>query len=192
MAKRGNTTPLHSRKAGAKSERPYNVAAPWVVKAFGLWANGMKNWCQIAREVGHDRETVKRNVVRYADTLAVLLDGGEVNPLAEYLQGLYHDLAEQLKLAETAVKPIATRSGLVDVVDYRARSQARKEATAIRESIAAAQGVVTERKSMALTGPDGGAIQVETRLEHLTDAELAAALAEVAAVDDGSADGNEG
>jgi hypothetical protein len=44
------------------------------------------------------------------------------------------------------------------------------------EKIAAARGVVTQRKAEQITGKDGGPVQVEHDYKHLSNVELAALL----------------
>jgi len=132
------------------------LAEAWVVKAWKLWAGGLKNWSAIAREVGKDRETVKKHVERYSATLEAMLDNKRLNPLVELLEGLHQDLAAQIGYAVEAKNAYVTRDGeVVEAPDYRTRVAARKEASAVRKDIAQARGVVTKREAQEVSGRGG-------------------------------------
>jgi len=71
----------------------------------------------------------------------------DVDPTAEYLDGLQHDLREALRTYRESENP-------------NAKVGALKLAAQIRKDMAAARGVVTERKAHELTGPEGAPVQI--------------------------------
>ena len=149
MGKRGPKSVLKTRKDPPEN-RETGLADKWVVDAWNLWVGGLRSWSAIGRQVGHTAPTVRKHVGRYSETLAALLNGSEANPLAEYLQGLLQDLQHQTTLAGTAVRVAYVKGERLIEPDHLTRSRARKEVTNIRQLIAAAQGVVTERKGVDL------------------------------------------
>lgn len=126
------------------------LADEWVVRAWKLWAGGLKNWTAIGREVDKDRVTVKKRVLQYQKTLRAAYDSPDDDPRIELIEGLSQDLEEQDKIAREADQAITVReAGGVERVekhpDYRTRSQARGRATDTRKDIAGVRGVVTSR-----------------------------------------------
>lgn len=147
-----------------------DLVPEWVVRAWRMWTGGVRNWSAICREVGHDRETVKKHVCRYSQTLVELLNDKNLNPLAEYLEGLVQDLQAQTGFALTAENTFVTKDGeAVASTDFRTRVTARKEVTNIRKLMADACGVVTERRGVEVSG----SLETSPNLSSLSDEDFA-------------------
>lgn len=130
----------------------------WVGQAWALWVAGERNLTALGKQFGKKAETVKKALTEYSAARAA--EVASTDATAEYLDGLEHDMREALRTYRTAENP-------------NAKVGALKHATACREKLAAAKGVVTERKNVELTGSGGGALQVEHEggaLEQLTSA----------------------
>ena len=141
-----------------KPSKPVNDDGEWVGQAWALWCAGERNLHALGRQFGKDPQTVKKHLRRYSEARAA--ETADVDATGEYLDGLQHDLREALRTYRDATNP-------------NAKVGALKHATTIREKLAAARGVVTERKATELTGAGGGAVQVEQRLTLDGDAALA-------------------
>lgn len=143
----------------------------WVGQAWALWVAGERNLTALGKQFGKKRETVKANLAKYSAARAA--EVASTDATAEYLDGLEHDMREALRTYRTAENP-------------NAKVGALKHATSCREKLAAAKGVVTERKSVALgqdpaLEPVGG-----DALEQLTSA-----IARLAARGDGTSGAEE-
>lgn len=134
----------------------------WVGKAWALWSAGERNYTALGKEFGKKAETVKKALVEYSAARAA--ETQSVDATTEYLDGLEHDMREALRTYRTAENP-------------NAKVGALKHATSCREKLAAAKGVVTERKSVAV-GQDPGlgpvehwwaSIDAETQEEAVAD-----------------------
>ncbi len=141
------------------------LADAWVVQAWKMWINGLHNWSAIAREVQKDRETVKRNVVKYGRTLAELLLSRKPNALAEYVEGCLEDLAFNMQIALRAAqgeRPSKDNPNGTPPNPQLAIA-ARKEVSARRRDIAEALGLVGPMRGPAfqanfvMTSSDNGA-----------------------------------
>lgn len=126
------------------------LADEWVVRAWKLWAGGLKNWSAIAREVGKDRVTVKKRVVQYQQALSAMYDDPDTDPRIELIEGLQQDLQAQIIIAGQAEQPLTVREGggterVEKHPDHRTRSMARKNASDTRKDIGAVRGVTTSR-----------------------------------------------
>ena len=109
----------------------------WVGLAWGAWCSGEQNLAALGRQFGRDPETVKRNLKKYAAARAAERD--DVDATAEYLDGLRHDLHEALEVYRS-----------VGANNPNAQVGALKLAAQIRKDLAAACGVVTERKTVGV------------------------------------------
>lgn len=132
----------------------------------------------MGREFDRDWRTVRVNVSKYSKLVADAYRRGDVDALADYLEGLQDDKRAQLEAAAKAQTLFVTKDGeVVTEPDWRTRVAARKEVTAIREKIAAAQGVVTERKGTDLNVSGGldlsliGNLRPSTRQSIIRDLE---------------------
>ena len=120
----------------------YPDVPEWAFKAWRLNLSGVSNWDGIARQVGvlkqngrPDGEKVKRYVTKLKRFQAQLRKGEDLEEATEdYIEGKTMDLRDADKLVRNADNDNAKVSAL-------------KTRTAIRDSIAAARGVVTERKA---------------------------------------------
>lgn len=165
------------------------VADEWVVKAWRLWAGGLKNWSAIGRSVGHDRETCKKRVMQYQKTLSALYDDPDSDPRVEVLEGYSQDLQAQLTIALQAESVSYDKDGGAHTaVDYSTRSRARKEVTAIRTLAAGVRGVVTEKKSVQVGGDPKNPVVVEHDINPASVAETIAILDRVGARGPGGGD----
>lgn len=117
----------------------------WVGQAWALWVAGERNLTALGKQFGKKRETVKANLAKYSAARAA--EVASTDATAEYLDGLEHDMREALRTYRTAENP-------------NAKVGALKHATSCREKLAAAKGVVTERKNVELTGSGGGALSI--------------------------------
>ncbi len=137
----------------------------WIGLAWLAWCAGERNLAALGRQFNKRPETVKANLLKYSRARAA--EVSDVDPTAEYLDGLQHDLREALRTYRDAENP-------------NAKVGALKHASALRKDMAAARGVVTERKSVAVgQDPNLAPVQVESTLAVLSDpraCELANAL----------------
>jgi hypothetical protein len=117
----------------------------WVGLAWAAWCAGERNITSLGKTFGKAPATVKGNLQKYARARAA--EVGDVDPTAEYLDGLQHDLREALRTYRESGNP-------------NAKVGALKLASQIRKDMAAARGVVTERRSQEITGADGSPVQI--------------------------------
>lgn len=140
-------------------------AGEWIGLAWAAWCAGERNLTALGKQFGKKGETVKANLIKYSAARAA--ETQSVDATTEYLDGLEHDMREALRTYRTAENP-------------NAKVGALKHATSCREKLAAAKGVVTERKSVALgQDPNLPPMQTQTALAVLADpaaCELANAL----------------
>lgn len=120
-------------------------AGEWVGQAWAAWCAGERNLTALGRIFNKSPKAVKRNLQKYAAARAA--EVSDVDPTAEYLDGLQHDLREALRTYRESENP-------------NAKVGALKLAAQIRKDMAAARGVVTERKAHELTGPEGAPVQI--------------------------------
>ena len=109
----------------------------WVGLAWAAWCAGERNLTALGKQFRKSPKTVKANLIKYSAARAA--ETQSVDATTEYLDGLEHDMREALRTYRTAENP-------------NAKVGALKHATACREKLAAAKGVVTERKGVDLTG----------------------------------------
>lgn len=166
-------------------------ADAWVSAAWNKRRDERTSWAELGREFDRDWRTVRVNVSKYSKLVADAYRRGDVDALADYLEGLQDDKRAQLEAAAKAQTLFVTKDGeVVTEPDWRTRVAARKEVTAIREKIAAAQGVVTERKGTDLNVSGGLDLALYGNLSEPTRDEIRA-VAEgrvFGESDDGSAD----
>ena len=120
-------------------------AGEWVGQAWAAWCAGERNLTALGRIFNKSPKAVKRNLQKYAAARAA--EVSDVDPTAEYIDGLQHDLREALRTYRESENP-------------NAKVGALKLAAQIRKDMAAARGVVTERKAHELTGPEGAPVQI--------------------------------
>jgi len=175
-------TSLAQNSEATKSEP---IAQPWVVDAWEMRLRGHISWAKIAEEVGKDPRTVQSHVEKYSQTMARIHDGAEVNPVGEYIDGSFQDLRGQHAIHEEAVATVKVGKGenatIIEVPDYRTRSAALKEVHVIRKNIAAARGVVTERKGVEHSGNEENPVVTKHVIEPAAAAETLAILDRVGA-----------
>ena len=129
-----------------------------VEEAWRLLANGVYSFRAIAKGVNartgciHDGKWVKRVLVRHGGMIEETIESGAIPSRAKYLQALYERRAALAGIA--ARGPSKNKDG--NLVDLGAkdgdRIAAYKAMIDCDEKIAAAEGVVTERKGMDLKG----------------------------------------
>ena len=107
----------------------------WIGLAWGAWCAGERNLAALGRQFDKSPATVKANLLKYSQARAA--EVSDVDATAEYIDGLQHDLREALRTYRDAGNPNAKVGAL------RHASQCRKD-------MAAAKGVVTDRKSVAV------------------------------------------
>jgi len=127
---------------------------PWQRVAFDLWCRGHRRWEPIARTCKQlyadgkladqptDARSVKRAVLKELSLYRADDDKNRVDPLQEYIIGLEADLLEADRLQRNAVNESAKCGALRLKLELRTR-------------IAAAKGVVTERKGVENSGEVG-------------------------------------
>jgi hypothetical protein len=142
----------------------------WVGLAWAAWCAGERNVTALARQFGKAPATVRTNLLKYSKARAA--EVSDVDPTAEYIDGLQHDLREALRTYRDSANP-------------NAKVGALKLAEQIRKDMAAARGVVTERSARELRGPGPGGehvVKVDVDLDELcNDPVLAGHLADLAA-----------
>ena len=134
----------------------------WVGLAWAAWCAGERNLTALGKQFGKHPDTVKANLIKYSAARAA--ETQSVDATTEYLDGLEHDMREALRTYRTAENP-------------NAKVGALKHATSCREKLAAAKGVVTERKSVAV-GQDAGLGPVEHWWANIDAAEQEEAAAD--------------
>ena len=127
----------------------------WKHLAWRAWLRGNRNITQLAKQFEKNWHTVKKAIVDQAALVRQAIDSGDVDALAEYVDGLYEDLQEADQLFR-------------EVGNDNARLGALKHRTELREKLAAALNVITQRGELRLTGKDGDVL----RFEHLTTGQL--------------------
>ena len=140
----------------------------WIGLAWAAWCAGERNLAALGKQFNKAPATVKANLIKYSAARAA--ETQSVDATAEYIDGLEHDMREALRTYRTAENP-------------NAKVGALKHATSCREKLAAAKGVVTERRSVAVGQDPGlGPLQTKSEVEIiLSDPEaidLACALSE--------------
>lgn len=142
---RGNVAPL--------------IIPEWVPKAWEMRIVGMQSWESIAAAVGHHWQTVQKWVVRYSQVLGEVLDHEDtVHARAEYVASLQRIKRQAEQIVLESENPFAKTGAL----NTRLRAC---------EKLAAAKGVVTERKQEErATPPDDPLLKV---LERFAPKEIA-------------------
>lgn len=124
------------------------LAEEWVVRAWRMWTSGVRNWSEIARRVGKDRETVKRNIVKHGQAMATILAQHRPSALAEYVDGCLQDMAWFLRVSMEAERGIPERVNEDGQripghpPNIRLAMSARREVSARRRDVAEALGLV--------------------------------------------------
>ena len=152
----------------------------WIRIAWRARLTKRPSWRALARQFGVHHETVKRQVVAYSKVVADAYQTGDVDSLAEYVEGTYEDMKDADRLA---------REGLSE----QTRIVAIGKRQDFRQRIAAAKGVVTERNGHEVTGANGGPILIVNEFSpevlHGNASAQAAAFALAAAVTGGTGAG---
>jgi hypothetical protein len=115
------------------------TASEWVGLAWKLRLKGV-SYEAIGKQLSKDRDTVRRQLKGYSQALAAARAESGEDPLEAYLSGLEEDLMAAANLAQDR--------GMGSTL--AARVGAHKLVVDIRKLIAAALGVVTERKAQEL------------------------------------------
>ena len=199
--KRRRNTPNGARANYCTSEE-----CRWA--AWRLYAEGTFAFNAIARGVNqthhadnpkcpdgpHDSKWAERAVEDCGRAVYEALEHDGPVQLAKLLQGLQSDQQAQLHFATQAVTSIKVRDEngvdhIEDVPDYGLRSLARTRVTDIRLRMAAALGVVTERKGIEVTGRDGAPVQHQFVVEQFGDDDFGGGNRETMDTGDGTSDG---
>jgi hypothetical protein len=144
-------------------EQADRIGQSWEYLAWRMWCAGTRNLSAIARSLQemeaagridnspHDHRNVKRAIQRESKLAREALDGDETDALMEYIAGLEEQFGEADRLMRTGDNDNAKLGGLKVKVDLLAK-------------LAAAKGVVTERKAeqhsgtLAITNVDVAAV----------------------------------
>lgn len=116
-----------------KTEAEVQAEGEWIGLAWAAYVSGEATVTQLARQFGKAYTTMKRALKKHAAARAAEL--AVVDATAEYIDGLRHDLRRAEQIAREAENP-------------NARVGALKVCVQIREKLAAALGVTTERIAM--------------------------------------------
>lgn len=125
-----------------------------IAEAWRLLGEGVYTFRAIARGVNektgcsHTHEWVKRALVKHGQLIADTLESGAIDSRAKYLNALY---ARRASANAIARDPAAKHSD---------RVAALRVMLDCDEKIAAAEGVVTQRKAQEHSGPDGGPVRM--------------------------------
>lgn len=135
------------------TEEDAEVSAPrheaCVAEAWRLLSEGVYTFRAISRGVNektgckHDHVWVKKALVKHGAMVAETLESGAIDSRAKYLQALY---ARRASLAGIARDPEARNGDRIAAYSNMVKCD---------EKIAAAEGVVTERKGTAVYGEAG-------------------------------------
>ena len=142
-------------------------APDWVSLAFRARLRRKVEWAVLAKQFDKDWRTVKLNVQKYASILAIGYEKGDVGALAEYIEGVEDDKSRADEVHGQADEP-------------RDKIACLKQITECRKLIAAAKGVVTERKNVQHSGDEANPVVVK----HWWDG--------IAAIDEEDASGDGG
>lgn len=152
----------------------------WETAAWLLWTSaGERSYTAIRdalktqyADVPVQGRTVKKAIDDISQSVALAMSEGLLSAAGEYIASLEAALKEAWKLYRTSDNSSASVAALKLVVD-------------LLEKIAAAKGVVTQRKAEELTGKDGGPVQTQAEVvvtnEHT--AEVLAILAQCGALE---------
>jgi hypothetical protein len=119
----------------------YNLSADgdgaedWVLRAWQLWLRGVREWTKLGEQVGKDRKTVKRHLEKFSHAVQEALLANGMDALAEYVGTLREALTATWALYANTDQDNVKLGCLKTVSD-------------LAEQIAAALGVVTERKAL--------------------------------------------
>jgi len=141
--------------------------ADWVEPAWKLFMRGQAVWSQLARRYGVDRETVKRQVMRFHEAARMGLLLSHEDAHARYVGGL-QEIAEAAWADHASCSP----------KDLNAKAGFLRIAMDAMKNLAAASGVVTERSAQE------NDVNVNFNADGLVDA-----IRELVADAEGEADG---
>jgi hypothetical protein len=164
--KPGRPTKQPAAKKKPAAKKPATNQKPqafpeWVETAWRLHLR-TPNWSEIARQLSRrdpetgapkygkviNRESVAHWVPLFTEVVRAALDTSADDALVEYLSEL-----QEVKQAAWAMHQTGDNSN--------AKTGALRVVLETLEKIAAARGVVTQRKAEQITGKDGGPVQVE-------------------------------
>lgn len=120
-----------------KTEAEVKAEGEWIGLAWAAYVSGEATITALARQFDKSWATMKRALKKHSAARAAELS--VFNADAEYIDGLRHDLRRAEQIAREAENP-------------NARVGALKVCVQIREKLAAALGVVTERVALEHTG----------------------------------------
>jgi len=120
-----------------KTEAEVKAEGEWIGLAWAAYVSGEATITALANQFGKSWATMKRALKKHSAARAAELS--VFNADAEYIDGLRHDLRRAEQIAREAENP-------------NARVGALKVCVQIREKLAAALGVVTERVALEHTG----------------------------------------
>jgi hypothetical protein len=125
----------------------------WVLTAWRAWCRGTQQWAELAKLTGKDWRTVRKHVEAFSKVCRVAEESGSIDALGEYIG--------HLREALTAAWHIYNKQSSND----NAKLGAIKQVSDLSEKIAAALGVVTERKATQHSGDGGGPIRIAFDIE---------------------------
>lgn len=132
----------------------------WRHLAWRAWLHGVRNYAALGRQFDKEWRTVKRAIIAQSQAVRDAIDSGEVEALAEYVDGLHEDLSEADGLFRSSA------------IQDNAKLGALKHRSDLREKIAAAMGVVTRRRGVE----HAGRLTISEEAQRADDEELIAVL----------------
>ena len=122
----------------------------------------------IARQFGADARTVARRVRKFAEAEAGLREEGAPQ-LQTYIDRLQRELAHARDLHAKCSREVPAQNGGTRVSDPSNALGAAKLVASLSEKLAAAQGVITRREGVEMTGKDGEPVAVEFGSKSIAD-----------------------
>ena len=138
-----------------EGNRGETAVPAWVPNAWEMRIVGMQSWENIGAAVGHKWDTVKRWVTAYSQMLGEVADNEPViHARAEYVASLQRIKRQAEEVVLAAAGKQDAQGNLVGAQPF-AKIGALNTKLRASEKLAAAKGVVTERKGTELsTKPD--------------------------------------
>ena len=178
------TPPMTAGQAEGEEDLPSNggtdggrVVPKWVPKAWEMRIVGMQSWESIGAAVGHKWDTVKRWVIAYSRALGEVADEEDtIHARAEYISSLQR-IKQRTESVVLREERAANPDTATDHIRYNPLSEIGALNTQLKacEKLAAAKGVVTERKAQELSGSLDltmlGKLRSETRRAAISDLE---------------------
>ena len=138
-------------------------APDWVSLCYRARLRHKASWTELGKQVKRDWRTVRSNVEKYRRLVAEAYTNGDVGFLAEYIDGVEDDQSRASGVFSEAETPMEKISAL-------------KHITECRKLVAAAKGVVTERKGVQLGNAPGEELRVSGEADVRPNGDLVEVL----------------